>query len=509
VLEATGPPQAASPPPPAAHLPPGRNRRQPGSAGGRQALGWSGPVHGASRIGVYPQGPGSEARLSICTIALLLLCGSLASADPGSTLRPNIVLIVGDDHGYPYSGFMGSPFVHTPRLDDLARGGTVFTTAYVTASACRPSLLSLLTGLHPRQPGAAREAPDPGSEAALGAGTLPALLARHGYASFQAGKWWEGSYAAAGFSEGTKTGAADASMVAWMGGAQGLAVGRETLDPVFDFIDRHRETPFFLWFAPLLPHRPWNAPPQYLEPYADKGLSRSAVAYYANITRLDDAVGRLVAHLDARGLLSRTLIVYLSDNGFRQGPHEEASGTEGSGPGGKGWMNELGFRTPIVFHWRGHVPAGAVRDDLVSSLDLFPTLLAYAGLPAPADRTGVDLRPLLEGRAGPPRSELVGHMENVHPHLDAGHSSSDAETGGRRTRAYFLRNARWHYVWSPEDGDDQLYDLETDPEERSNALREHPELVADFRRRIERWDAALRAGPDGGRAAASGGAAPH
>ena len=432
-------------------------------------------------------------------LALLLLIAAGPAAGAGEPVdRPNLVLIVGDDHGYPYSGFMGSPVVETPTLDHLARGGTVFTTAYATASGCRPSLFSLLTGLHARQGWALpqpAETPARGRVASLG--TLPTLLAERGYASFQAGKWWEGSYADVGFSEGTKTASVRGSlMVTFMGGADGLRIGRETMQPVHDFIDRQQETPFFLWFAPLLPHQPWDAPQRYHDRYAGKGLSRSAVAYYANISRLDDAIADLVIHLDLRGLLSRTLIVYVSDNGFRQDPHEESRGFEGSGPGGKGWMNELGFRTPLVFYWRGHVPGGVVRDDLVSTLDVFPTLLDYAGVPVPGNRVGVSLRPRIEGRAGPPHGELVGHMQNATPHL-GGDGAPDAPAA----QAYFLRNARWHYVWYPERGDDQLYDVQADPEERKNVLAEHPELAEEFRRRIRAWEEglppALEAGPAG------------
>ena len=146
---------------------------------------------------------------SLRCFVLLAAIVAVACGEPPVD-RPNIVLIIGDDHGYPDAGFMGSEIVKTPHLDRLAAGGTVFTTAWNTASTCRPSLLTLLTGLQPLQVDlwmqANRRVP-----LAFSAGeeirqieTLPSLLARRGYRSFQAGKHWEGTFAQAGFTGGTK-----------------------------------------------------------------------------------------------------------------------------------------------------------------------------------------------------------------------------------------------------------------------------------------------------------------
>ncbi len=417
-------------------------------------------------------------------LGLVALCASSACSSPppqGPVEHPNIVLVIGDDHGYPYYGFMGDKTVRTPNLDRLAREGTLFTTAYVTASKCEPSLRSLLTGREPfprgdpRKPVPGAKKPGPPSQE-----TLPGLLAQRGYASFQAGKLWQGSFSRAGFTEGTKTGNDQGSPVQrWMGGVEGLRVGRETMQPVFDFIDRHKDGPFFLWFAPMLPHRPWDAPREIRERYAGLELSESARAYYANISRFDDALGELVAYIDEKGLRARTLIVYLSDNGFRQGPQDHFSPEEEHR--GKGTMSEFGFRTPLIFNWPGHITAGVVRTDLVSSLDLFPTLLDYAGVPAPPDRVGMDLRTMLEKGTPVPRAALIGHMDSVRSHEEK--ASDKVEVSD----AYFLRDSKWHYVWYPKLGNDQLYDVENDSAEQKNVLGDHPEVVAELRSKIERW----------------------
>lgn len=242
--------------------------------------------------------------------ALLLVAVLAGCVDAGGSRPPNLVLVIGDDHGYPDSGFMGSPSVRTPNLDRLAQEGTVFRNGYATASICRPMLRSLLTGLHPVQWQARVERLErdgvrrsPGEWIAEFS-TLPRQLAQRGYASFQGGKFWEGTYALAGFDAGMQLhgdGVFDSG--------DGTPLGRETLDPVLRFLDAHADRPFFVWFAPMLPHLPHDAPEEFQRPYRGAGLSASAIAYYASVTRLDAVVGALRAELERRELLDDTLLV--------------------------------------------------------------------------------------------------------------------------------------------------------------------------------------------------------
>ncbi|MBM4268837.1 MAG: hypothetical protein FJ144_19850 [Deltaproteobacteria bacterium] len=400
-------------------------------------------------------------------------------ARASSATRPNIVLIIGDDLGYPFHGFMGDRLVQTPHLDRLASEGTVFVNAYVTASKCAPSLRTLLTGDLPFRPKPKKPRPRvPWKQE-----TLPTLLGKQGYASYQAGKFWEPGATDAGFTDGTKSGELGGSIPEqWMGGAKGLAIGRRGIQPVREFIDRHAAEPFFLWFAPMLPHKPWDAPAAYRERYAGvaKELGPAKLAYFANVSRFDDVVGELVGYLDEKGLRESTLIVYLSDNGY------DPVGKRGGE--GKSTMFELGFRTPLVFRWPGHVPAGVVREDLVSALDLYPTLLDYGGAAAPAGRLGIDLRPAIEKGTPVGRAEILGFMSAVRPHFDG--ERPESPPGG--TDAYFLRDARWHYVWYPKVGDDQLFDLSSDPGERRNVIAEHPDRAEEFRKKLEAWWESLR-----------------
>jgi uncharacterized sulfatase len=421
---------------------------------------------------------------SRAAVAILLAAAALAPAacQRADEAPPNLVLIIGDDHGYPDSGFMGSQIVQTPNLDRLAREGTVFRNGYATASICRPSLRSLLTGLHPvqwdarlaqlRREGSVRTP----AEAILGFTTLPALLRTRGYASFQGGKFWEGSYSLAGF---------DAGMQLTGDGVfrteEGKTLGREEgIAPVQRFLEAHAGRPFFLWFAPMLPHVPHDAPEAYRALYRGRGLTPDAELYYANVTRLDAVVGELRAELERRGLLERTLLVYLSDNGWDQAPDYAREHALHDGPRGKGTLYDLGLRTPIVFHWPGHVPEGIARDELVSAVDLVPTLLDYAGAAAPAYLPGKSLRPLLEGHARWERETVIDGISG--PRGGLGHPPDQT----RSEPGWHLRTGRWHYLWFEGDGD-ELYDLEADPREQHDLARAHAPLVRRLRQSIASW----------------------
>ena len=209
---------------------------------------------------------------------------------------PNLVLIIGDDQSYTDFGFMGHPIVRTPHLDALADRAATFTHAYVPTSLCRASLATLLTGQYPHQHGICFNDPPEGvpREAAdrflAAAPTLPRLLREAGYRSFQTGKFWEGHYANAGFTDGMTTKGRH--------GDDGLVIGRQTMQPIYDFIAADRERPFFIWYAPMLPHEPHNPPERLLEKYAVDGRPLKLAKYYAMCEWFDETCGELLRHLD-------------------------------------------------------------------------------------------------------------------------------------------------------------------------------------------------------------------
>jgi uncharacterized sulfatase len=419
-------------------------------------------------------------RSALPLLALALAC---------SQQPPNIVPIVADDHGYPYTDFTGSDLVQTPSLDALASQGTVFTRAFTTASSCRPAQRTLLTGLYPQQWLAtvyARPRPQGhrGFREVRGFTTLPGLLAAHGYATFQGGKLWEGeTFQDAGFTAGTKEPVPERPNRRELTGGRGLELGRETMEPLWSFLEAHSAGPFFVWFAPSLPHSPFDAKPRYQELYAQAPISAGARDYFSNVTRFDAVVGELMQHLDAAGLSENTAVFYLSDNGWEQDLDRE--GADG-GERGKHSIHELGFRTPLIVRWPDHVPAGERRYDLVSSVDLFPTILGLAEIPVPAGRLGVSLLPtLLEGRASP-RSRVVAGVNHLRgPPPPPGFGREIA------VKAHFVRTPEWRYVSYDTVGREELYRAADSGADAADRAAEEPEVLAELRAEFERWKQAV------------------
>ena len=452
---------------------------------------------------------------------LLAGAGAVAAAER----PPNIVLLIGDDHGYPYFGFMGDRNVVTPSMDALAAGGYTFGLAHVTAPYCRPSLRSMITGLHPAQyvlrenPIVERRRREDAGYAALDDrrkrlwetlekaaamrefDTLPSLLAQAGYVSWQGGKWWENSYQNGHFTEGMSKGwdqslfEEDAFFHELMGG-EGNALVRETMAPLYDFIDRRKDSPMFIWFGPMLPHTPLDAPYSYFKFYRDKPLSESAKLYYANISWWDHGVGQLMDFIESRGLLDDTLFIYLSDNGWEQDAQVEYKQPDSDtsfdslfatgGLKGKGALHDLSFRTPLIFHWKDRLRRGLNETSLVSSLDLLPTILDIVGLPAPEGLPGRSLAPLLfeERDDGEylEREEIIGYADT---------RRSMTDVMGARAEGYYIRTPRWHFLWYKDADEMALYDMSADPRSERDLAGENPELVARFIRKIEQWAASM------------------
>ncbi|MEZ6049712.1 MAG: sulfatase-like hydrolase/transferase, partial [Planctomycetaceae bacterium] len=313
--------------------------------------------------------------------------GSAAPVDDlqASTESPNIVLILSDDQAWTDFGFMGHPAIKTPHLDALADESFVFPQGYVTTSLCRPSLASLISGYYPHQHGITGNDPPKGTDRNEmlkhidRIPKLPAMLGDIGYVSFQSGKWWEGSPARGGFIAGmthgdTKRGGRH--------GDVGLKIGREGMQPVFDFIDSAEGKPFYLWYAPFMPHTPHTPPQRILEKYIQEDRPIELSKYYAMCEWFDETCGELVQRLTDRGLRENTLIVFVTDNGWIQKTPQTKLPPKWNhpfAPRSKRSPNEAGLRTPIFFNWPGHIIAGE-SDIPVSSLDIVPTMLAAAGL---------------------------------------------------------------------------------------------------------------------------------
>ncbi len=392
---------------------------------------------------------------------------SLAEPEP-----PNVLLIISDDQWWGDFGFMGSDDIATPHLDKLAKEGLVFPRGYVPTALCRASLATLVTGLYPHEHKITGNDPPKGVDRARmlahieAAVTVPELLGKAGYRSLQTGKWWEGECQCGGFTEGMTHG--DPARGGRHGDV-GLTIGRKTMKPALDFIDscQEDETPFFLWYAPFLPHTPHNPPARLLEAYAQPGVPTPIAKYRAMCEWFDETCGTLLDHLDARGLSEDTLVVFVVDNGWIQRPN-----AKGYAPRSKRTPNEGGVRTPIVLRWPGRI-APARREVPVSSIDLAPTMLKACGVEVPGTWPGVDLRGDLSAR-GP----LFG-AAYTHDVVDLDNPASSLLT------RWILRDPHKLLVHSDPKLPAELYDVRADPAEERPIL--DAATAASLRSELDRW----------------------
>ncbi len=433
-----------------------------------------------------------RASLAIC--AVLVSC----TAAGAQSTPPNVILIISDDQGWGDYGFMGHPDIRTPQIDRLASQSLVFTRGYVPVSLCRPSLATLATGLYPHQHRITGNDP-PGGAAKTGevleerermvgifeqAPTLAGLLGAKGYVSHQSGKWWEGHYSRGDFTDGMTHG--DPAR-GGRHGDDGLEIGREGMQPIFDFIDRAIEKesakPFFIWYAPFLPHTPHNPPVRRLEKHSKAGRPKALARYYAMCEWFDETCGELLGFVDRRGLAESTLVVYVADNGWIQ---KTARSVLPSGwslphdPKSKRSPYEGGVRTPILLRWPGKI--APARDDtaLASSIDLVPTILRACGLEPTAEMPGLDL---LDRDALVRRTAVFGEIFT--------HDAVDIEKPVASLMYRWTIEGRWklivpHWANVP-DRQAELYDIVTDPTETRDLLTAHPEEAARLRSLIDGW----------------------
>ena len=410
-----------------------------------------------------------------------------APADGGRP--PNVVLIISDDQAWGDYSFLGHPTVRTPRIDRLASESLLLPRSYVTAPLCCPSLGSMVTGLHPHQNGITSNDPPkgggkggwPAERLALReevisnierVPTLPRLLKQKGYVSLQTGKWWMGHHSRGGFTHGMTHG--DPKRGGRHGDA-GLAIGRQGMQPIYDFLDAAGTKPFFVWYAPFLPHSPHNPPKRLLEKYRDKTPSIHVARYWAMCEWFDETVGQLLDYLDKKKLAENTLVLYVCDNGWIQNPNASRYA-----PRSKRTRFEGGVRTPIMVRWPGRVTPRRDDETVASSIDLAPTILAACGLKPTPEMQGVNL---LDAKALAAREAVFGAVYT--------HDAVDIHKPASSLLWRWCVSGRWKLcVPNPAavpDAKAELYDLVADPHEKDNVAPEHADEVARLRRLIDGW----------------------
>ena len=378
----------------------------------------------------------------------------------------------------------------------------IFERGYVTAPLCRPSLASIVTGLYPHQHGVTGNDVDGrNNRAALDIPLRSAfhrhpsfvrLLTENGYAAHQSGKWWEGSYEDGAFTAGMTHG--DPARGGRHGDA-GLTIGRKGLQPVTEFIDEclSSNDPFFVWYAPFLPHTPHNPPERLLNKYSAEGRAADVAKYYAMCEWFDETCGQLLGHLESSGAADNTIVLYICDNGWAARSTNAADENQKAWGGfalrSKGSPFENGIRTPIMISWPGKVQPERV-DALAQSIDLFPTIASAVGLPTPDRLPGIDL---LNKEARNRRERLFGTMHSIH-NVSIGNPDETLQYlwcveknwklllrfNGKDTTQY-----RRVHEWDR--NPIRLYNLADDPHEKQDVAAANPNEVKRLKRLIEAW----------------------
>jgi arylsulfatase A-like enzyme len=426
--------------------------------------------------------------------------------------RPNILLIVSDDQGWPDLGCMGLKPIETPHLDRLAREGVRLSNYYVTWPACTPSRGSILTGRHPLRNGLydmvrndlvnyghrySEQEYATSPEMTLGLDTreitLGNVLQSAGYRCGMVGKWDMGQsrrylplqrgfdffyghgnngidyytherYGIHSIFAGNQRTKADQGMYATD------LFKREALK----FIRESTTSPWFLCLCFNAPHGASSfgdteknpkaksgvqAPDAYVAKYAEAKLSDNLKRYFAAVTCMDDAIGEVLELIEKRKQRDNTLVIFQSDNG--------GSGNGGNAPlrGNKSTLWEGGLRVPFVARWPAKIPAGRVSDEFLTTLELMPTLAAAADAKLPLGLTldGYDMLPTLASRAPSPRTEMFWEF--------------------RGQKAARLGS----YKWIGSDQAHGIYDLSVDMAEKNDLSSKLPEKSAEIAAKWSAW----------------------
>jgi arylsulfatase A-like enzyme len=414
-------------------------------------------------------------------IGLAALLSSAPALPQTPVNRPNILLIYADDMGYNELSCYGGKHVPTPNIDALAAGGVRCTQGYVSAPLCSPSRAGLMTGRYPTRFGHENNSMAPGG-LPLSETTLANRMKALGYATGAVGKWHLGATAdrlpmARGFDEyygvvgnpGTyfKPAIIDSR----------VSSARDQVDdPDFytteafaaravDWIERHKDGPWFLYLPFNAIHGPREAPERYRKRFAHVANENDRTLF-AMTAALDDAVGVVLDKVRSLGLEQNTLIYFISDNGAPG--HIDGNGVL---RGRKHTTWEGGIRLPFLMQWKGHLPAGKVYEQPVVQLDVMPTCVAAAGgaVDPSWKLDGVNLLPYLTGEnPGRPHQTLYWRIDGM----------------------WAIRHGDWKLVHGQAGPSaPELFDLAADIGERHDLAAAQPERVQGLKALWDAWNA--------------------
>ena len=428
------------------------------------------------------------------TLLLALFLSPLIPQSEVVAKKPNVILIMTDDQGYGDLSCHGNPILQTPHLDQLYQESVRLTDFHVSPF-CTPTRAALMTGRYPARTGAYRTSsgrtmmhPDER--------TIANLFAENGYTTGMVGKWHLGDAAPhrpqdRGFDD-----------VVWHRcGGIGQASdywGNDYFDDTYErngefekfkgyctdvwfdeatrFIDENREQPFFLYLAPNAPHGPYYVPPQWSEPYQESTSWRKGAEFYGMVANFDHNLGQLRDRLESWKLADNTILIFMNDNGTATGAafssltSEATQGFNAGMRGKKSSVYEGGHRVPFFIHW----PAGGLREGrdiahLTAHIDVLPTLAEICGFAVPASHHP-DGRSFATALFHPdskaPRDHLIVQFQG----------GAYFRTAPQPWESTCILKDHWRLI-----NGQALYNIRTDPAQRNDVSRQHPEIVEALR----------------------------
>lgn len=443
--------------------------------------------------------------------------------------KPNLVLVVTDDQGYPPLAAHGHPWLKTPHLDTL-HGESARFTRFLVAPTCSPTRSAIMTGRHPEKNGITHTILER-ERMTLDATILPQVLKTAGYTSGIFGKWHLGDEAEyqpgkRGFDEVFIHGAGGIGQAYDCSCAD--APGNLYTDPAIRHNGRFVRTegfctdvfftaalgwiktkaaakePFFCYLATNAPHGPFIAPEKNAKRFTDLGFGKEQAGFYGMVENIDENMGRLHAKLAEWGLAESTVVIFMSDNGMTGGGSGQVGKDLAPGfpfynagmKGLKGSTDEGGARVPFFVRWPGKIEAGREIDRIASHIDVLPTLAALAGARLPEGQVeGRSLLPLLEGKTdGWEDRYLFNHVCRW---------PTGADPEDFRDVNFSVRSQKYRYVGARGGGGGgkgkgkkgaaatpagpELYDMEADPGQTKNLVAEHPGIAGAMQAAFDRY----------------------
>ena len=430
---------------------------------------------------------------------LLIGCSLVPLLSAAAEKKPNVILFFVDDFGYGDLGCYGNKIHRTPHIDEMAKQGMRLTDFCVGSSLSSPSRSAILTGSYPRRVSMHINAdPKPlmsgGKQVLFPVSTkglnpeeitIAELLKKEGYATACIGKWHLGDqlpflptrqgfdyYFGIPYSNDMNR---DFCPLPLMEQEEVIEapVNQDSLtyrytQKAIDYIKEHKDAPFFIHLCHNMTHDPLAASPNF------RGKSQNGL--YGDATEeLDWSMGEILKTLKDLDLEDNTLVIFTSDNGAERG----FGGSNLPLRGLKGTVYEGGYRVPCIWYWPGKIPAGTESDELVTAMDLLPTLGVYCGYETPTDRVidGHDVTGIVEGKGMKSPTPVFYYYQR--------HQLQAIRWGDWKYHLPLKNHIKYHWLADVDTCEAALYNLKEDVAETKNVLDEHPEIVKNMERLID------------------------